>query len=132
MAGFGADPIDGSVHRWLSHQPPFEGEFPWKIDADQSDQDGQDSLAGEDQHDNAGQDKNDTAKVLGDQQRESEHGMPKLPSVDKMLAAEKKVVGNADDQPGDGDQTAEKHQSGDRAQPAQQNFMPAYPIQHGD
>ncbi len=107
----------------MADQPLFQPVFAGEVHQQKAQYDGQQSLAGDHEHDQAGHNKKTAQQVLGGYEEYLKYARGEMTAGWPVPGRGKIVRRNADDEPGDHHQrTDESKQRGNR-QPSQQNLV---------
>jgi hypothetical protein len=101
FVGFGADPVDGSVDGSFADEGAFEFVFAREVEEGEGDEDGEDALAGGDEHGEASDEEDEAKEVFEDAEGPADGGVGAEGGEEGAVGVGEVVLGEAGEDPGD-------------------------------
>jgi len=125
-----AYPVNSTEHRLLLDDPPLELEFPGEIHQHESDQKGDNALAGQHQHHDTGKDEDDAGEVFEHQAKEAKRCISLRQALQGFSAAGEIVRGDVDHQHGNGHDGSQKYYDREHSDQPERSLVNAEKINY--
>lgn len=123
-----ADPADGPVDGGDSDEAQFEGAFAGEIHEDESDENGEDALAGGEDHNESGEEKNEAEGVFQGLEENVGEGMARFEGFGERSALEEVVRRHPADENGHEEDADEEGRERDRGEGGEETGSLGQPI----